>query len=73
VNTILFLQAKVEAVKWVLSLTANLEFKVIVIELDSHICDNLLSDLEYAPPWRIKSIYDDSRVLLAFSPKFSVY
>ena len=53
-NTIFPLQAEAEAIKWALTLAANLEFEVIIIESDSQVCSNLLSDLEVAPPWRIK-------------------
>ena len=72
VNTILPLQAEAKAIKWALTLAANLEFEAIIIELDSQVCSNLLSDLEAAPPWRMKSICDDSRILLASSSKVSV-
>ena len=50
VNTIFPLQAEAEAIKWSLTLTANLEFEAIIIESDSQVCSNLLSDLEAAPP-----------------------
>ena len=53
-------------------MVANLEFEVIIIESDSQVCSNLLFDLEVAPPWRIKSICDDSRILLTSSSKVSV-
>ena len=49
VNTILPLQAEAKAIKWALTLAANLEFEAIIIELDSQVCSNLLSDLEAAP------------------------
>ena len=35
VNTILPLQAEAEAIKWALTLAANLEFEAIIIESDS--------------------------------------
>ena len=62
-NTILPLQAEAEAIKWALTLAANLEFEAIIIELDSQVCSNLLSNLEAAPLWRIKSICEDSQIL----------
>ena len=71
-NTILPLQAEAEAIKWALTLATNLEFEAIIIELDSQVCSNLLSDLEAAPLWRIKSICEDSRILLASSSKISI-
>ena len=71
-NTILPLQAEAEAIKWALTLAANLEFEAIIIELDSQVCSNLLSDLEAAPLWRIKSICEGSRILLASSSKVSI-
>ena len=49
VNTILLLQAEAEAIKWALTLAANLEFEAIIIESNSQVCSNLLSDLEAAP------------------------
>ena len=50
VNTIFPLQAEAEAIKWSLTLTVDLEFEAIIIESDSQVCSNLLSDLEAAPP-----------------------
>ena len=49
VNTILLLQVEAEAIKWALTLAANLEFKAIIIESDSQVCSNLLFDLEATP------------------------
>ena len=72
-NTILPLQAEAKAIKWALTLTANLEFEVIIIESDSQVCSNLFSNLEATtPPWRIKSICEDSRILLASSSTVSI-
>ena len=70
--TIFPLQVEAETIKWALTLVANLEFEAIIIEFDSQVCSNLLSDLETVPPLRIKSICDGSRILLASSPKVSV-
>lgn len=72
VNTIFPLQAEAEVIKWALTLVANLEFEVIIIESNSQVCSNLLFDLEATYPWRIKYICADSRVLLASSPKVFV-
>ena len=71
-NTILSLQAEAEAIKWALTLAANLEFKAIIIESDTQVCSNLFSNLEAAPPWRIKSICEDSRILFASSSTISI-
>ena len=47
--TIFPLQVEAETIKWALTLVANLEFEAIIIESDSQVCSNLLSDLEAAP------------------------
>ena len=72
VNTIFPLQVEAEAIKWALTLAANFEFEAIIIESNSQVCSNLLSNLEVAPSSRIKSICDDSRILLASSSKVSI-
>ena len=50
VNTIFPLQVEAEVIKWTLTLATNLEFKAIIVESESQVCSNLLSDLEAAPP-----------------------
>ncbi|XP_075633544.1 uncharacterized protein LOC142606010 [Castanea sativa] len=59
VNTTLPLQAEVEAISWAISIAPALGGEAVLVESDSQVAVQLLSNLEMPPPWRIKSICAD--------------
>ena len=72
VNTIVPLQAEAEAVRWAISLALALGGKSILVESDSQVVVQLLSNMAVPPPWRIKSLCSDLRSLLSLSGNVSV-
>ena len=72
VNTTLPLQAEAEVVRWAISLAPALAGDFVLVESDSQVVVQLLSNLTLPPPWRIRSLCVDLRSLLDLHGKVLV-
>ena len=72
VNTTLPLQAEAEAVRWAISLAPALDGDSVLVESDSPVVVQLLSNLTLPPPWRIRPLCVDLRSLLDLHGKVLV-